>query len=330
MSGESKQIDEDENGPENGGMKSGPCLIAGFHALSCTSPSYYNPYRGGNKNTLSVDMVRLSLSFKGDRGEWLSRKGAQLTDCDEMSAWTSKIRPGGWYELWSFKLGDSSVALGIGFMEPSCKVNMHKGFIEFNPNKVAGDKRFHGLLKTLGTCVSKARLKRFDLAYDIPVSRYDCRLSKDRRMYKSVISNGITEYLGVKNTPGYVKVYDKAAEMHLSGVLTRIELTCDGEWDAGQVVEHWPQIHAWHSESGTKDYIRVIGIMLAEKAERNEDVETLINMLGRTSQPKVREYLRTPCVKLPDGAAALLLAEAKSWCGAVDGSMEQCVTTGAE
>lgn len=164
MSGESKQIDEDENGPENGGMKSGPCLIAGFHALSCTSPSYYNPYRGVNKNTLSVDMVRLSLTFKGDRGEWLSRKGAQLTDCDEMSAWTSKIRPGGWYELWSFALGGSSVALGIGFMEPSCKVNMHKGFIEFNPNKVAGDKRFHGLLKTLGTCVSKARLKRFDLA----------------------------------------------------------------------------------------------------------------------------------------------------------------------
>ena len=217
MSGESKQIDEDENGPENGGLKSGPCLIAGFHALSCTSPSYYNPYRGGNKNTLSVDMVRLSLSFKGDRGEWLSRKGAQLTDCDEMSAWTSKIRPGGWYELWSFALGGSSVALGIGFMEPSCKVNMHKGFIEFNPNKVAGDKRFHGLLKTLGTCVSKARLKRFDLAYDIPVSRYDCRLSKDRRMYKSVISNGITEYLGVKNTPAYVKVYDKAAELADAG-----------------------------------------------------------------------------------------------------------------
>lgn len=156
-------------------------------------------------------MVRLSLTFKGDRGEWLSRKGAQLTDCDEMSAWTSKIRPGGWYELWSFALGGSSVALGIGFMEPSCKVNMHKGFIEFNPNKVAGDKRFHGLLKTLGTCVSKARLKRFDLAYD------------------------------------------KAAELHLDTdkvQLTRIEMTCDGEWTAEQLEEHWPQVHAWHSESG--------------------------------------------------------------------------------
>ena len=84
-----KQIDGVVDDPENGGLKSGPCLIAGFHALSCTSPSYYNPYRGVNKNTLSVDMVRLSLTFKGDRGEWLSRKGAQLTDCDEMSAWTA-------------------------------------------------------------------------------------------------------------------------------------------------------------------------------------------------------------------------------------------------
>lgn len=75
-----------------------------------------------------------------------------------------------------------------------------------------------------------------------------------------------------------------------------------------------------------------------DKAKKNGyEVDTLydyvgknVEGLGRTSRPKVREYLRTPCVKLPDGAAALLLAEAKSWCGAVVGSMEQCVTTGAE
>lgn len=65
MSGESKQIDEDENSPRTAGMEIRPCLIAGFHALSCTSPSYYNPYRGVNKNTLSVDMVRLSLYLQG-------------------------------------------------------------------------------------------------------------------------------------------------------------------------------------------------------------------------------------------------------------------------
>lgn len=236
--------------PPNPDVKSGSCLIAGFQPLTVFHPSYWNAYKAESGATFSIDMVRLKLSFINGKGEWLSTH-AQTFDCDSMSAWTSKIRPGGWYELWSFELGDSSVALGIGFMEPSCKVNMHKGFIEFNPNKVAGDKRFHGLLKTLGTCVSKARLKRFDLAYDIPVSRYDCRLSKDRRMYKSVISNGITEYLGVKNTPAYVKVYDKAAELHLDTdkvQLTRIEMTCDGEWTAEQLEEHWPQVHAWRRE----------------------------------------------------------------------------------
>lgn len=36
MATESKQIDGVVDDPENGGLKSGPCLIAGFHALSCT------------------------------------------------------------------------------------------------------------------------------------------------------------------------------------------------------------------------------------------------------------------------------------------------------
>ena len=45
MSGESKQIDEDENGPENGGMKSGPCLIAGFQPLTVVHPTYWNAYK---------------------------------------------------------------------------------------------------------------------------------------------------------------------------------------------------------------------------------------------------------------------------------------------
>lgn len=299
--------------PPNPDVKSGSCLIAGFHALTDIRPSYWNEYRTQNGESFTIDMVRLRLLFMAGKGEWLSEH-AQTFDCDEMSAWTSKIRPGGWYELWSFKLGDSSVALGIGFMEPSCKVNMNRGFIEFNPNKVAGDKRFWRLLEKLSPCVSHAALKRFDLAFDMPVSRLDCRLSKDRRIYKSVISTGITEYLGVKNTPGYVKVYDKAAEMKLAGVLTRIELTCDGEWDTAQVVEHWPQVHAWKCDENTRDWVRVVGIMLAEKAERNEDVETLINMLGRGSRPRVREFLRAPMVELPQDCAAAAVAEARSWC----------------
>lgn len=294
---------EDDIG--TGGMKSGSCLIAGFHQKSGTHPSYWHPQQTESGATFSIDMVRLKLSFINGKGEWLSAH-AQTFDCDSMSAWTSKIRPGGWYELWSFALGDSSVALGIGFMEPSCKVNMNRGFVEFNPNKVAGDKRFWRLLEKLAPCVSHASLKRYDLAYDIERARKDCRLSKDRRMYKAVISNGITEYLGVKNTAGYVKVYDKAAEMNLSGVLTRIELTCDGEWDAAQVVAHWPQVHAW-SPDGADDapqrsqgWLRALGMLLAERAERNEEIETFVSMLDWYQRLSARGFLRPPRRGVPN------------------------------
>lgn len=138
--------------PPNPDVKSGSCLIAGFQPLTVVHPTYWNAYKTESGATFSIDMVRLKLSFINGRGEWLSTH-AQTFDCDSMSAWTSKIRPGGWYELWSFDLGDSSVALGIGFMEPSCKVNMNRGFIEFNPNKVAGDKRFWRLLEKLAPCI---------------------------------------------------------------------------------------------------------------------------------------------------------------------------------
>lgn len=294
-------------------VESGSCLIARFHALTDISPSYWNVYRLNNESCFSIDMVRLSLSFKAGKGEWLSSY-AQTFDCDEVHAWTSKIRPGGWHELWNFKLGESSVSLGIGFMDSSCKVNQNKGFIEFNPNKLAGDKRFFRLLNKVGACVAKADLKRFDLALDIARDRKDCRLSKDRRMYKSVVSNGITEYLGVKNTAGYVKVYDKAAELGINGNLTRIELTCDGAWSAAEIVKHWPQVHAWKSTDETRDWVRVLGIALAELSEDGKDVETLVSMLGRGSRPKVREYLRTPLVELPIDCAAVAIKEAQSWC----------------
>lgn len=121
--------------PPNPDVKSGSCLIAGFQPLTVVHPSYWNAYKTESGATFSIDMVRLKLSFINGKGEWLSTH-AQTFDCDSMSAWTSKIRPGGWYELWSFDLGDSSVALGIGFMEPSCKANL---FLACHPVELLGD-----------------------------------------------------------------------------------------------------------------------------------------------------------------------------------------------
>ena len=108
MATESKQIDGVVDDPENGGLKSGPCLIAGFQPLTVVHPSYWNAYKTESGATFSIDMVRLKLSFINGKGEWLSTH-AQTFDCESMSAWTSKIRPGGWYELWSFDLGNRAL-----------------------------------------------------------------------------------------------------------------------------------------------------------------------------------------------------------------------------
>lgn len=303
-----------ETSPE----KSGPCLIAGFHQLSEGFPDYWNYSRVGD-SVASVDMVRLKLSMKNGGKEWISEH-AQTFQCDDFSGWTSKIKPGAWHELLSFGLGDSSMAMGLGQFEPSCKLNAQRGFMEFNPNKVAGDGRFWDLLAKVEPWVAGAELVRFDFAYDVRKPRCECMLTKDRRMYKAVVSNGITEYLGVKNTPGYVKVYDKAKESGLAGELTRIELTCAGEWDADELRKHWPQVHGWTNEgasaapSRSSDWLRVMGTLFAEMAQIGHPVEQLVSTLNWKQKRYVREFLRTPLVELPEGVPEAVIAEAKSWC----------------
>lgn len=306
--------------------KSGSCLIAGFHQQTESSPSYFHPYGALDGDRFSVDMVRMDLTYPSGKGEEL-RSVVQTFPGDEVRGYQSRISPGGWYELWSFGLGDSSVALGIGFFETSCRLNINKGFIEFNPNKVCGDPRFETFLLKLSRYVAGAHLRRFDLAYDIARARSACRLSKDRRTYKCIISGGITEYLGQKNVPGYVKVYDKAKEQDLKGVeLTRIELTCSGDWSPKKICEHWPEVHRWSPElvkpaksEKTAKWCTVLGKLLAERAEQGLEIESYVDELDWRQKEAARELLRTDFIELPELAANLAASEARAWCARVSG-----------
>lgn len=64
--------------PPNPDVKSGSCLIAGFHALTDIRPSYWNAYKAESGATFSIDMVRLRLSFINGKGEWLSTPHAHF------------------------------------------------------------------------------------------------------------------------------------------------------------------------------------------------------------------------------------------------------------
>lgn len=73
------------------------------------------------------------------------------------------------------------------------------------------------------------KLRRFDLAIDIPVLRQDAFLVKDSRAYlERRHGQEWTQYLGAKSsTVGRVKLYNKTVEAGLNYPLTRLEMTLD-------------------------------------------------------------------------------------------------------
>ena len=288
-----------------------PCLIGGFHALTVTHPSYHSPISGGNEWVASIDMLRIAVRFTNDN--WAYEHADTLIVDDETRVLPMDTRIGHYRHMWVYPCGDSSVTFGIGHNTKSGAVDMRAGVVEMNPNKCAGDERLGKMFSTLAAHVSDATVKRYDLAYDVPISRNSCRVTKDRRIYQSWISNGITESLGVRNSVGHVRVYDKAAESGLLGVLTRIELTCSGDWSSAEILEKWPQVHAWTEGDSTRDWVRVVGMLLSEKAERGEDIETYIAMLGRRSRPKVRDCCRSGVIELPQEAAEYAVRQSQSW-----------------
>lgn len=286
------------------------CLTGGFRAVNDTHPSYFNAISGESGRVASIDMVRIGLTVDG---EALSEKLLAHSVGLEDGHWTGKVKPGSWHELFTFAVGDSSVTIGIGLTGKSCKIDMGKAFVEANPNKVTGDERFWKLMGFVSGCARAAELKRFDLAYDAPISRNSVRVTKDRRTYACYVSGGLTEYLGVRNTSGFTKVYDKAAELGIDGELTRIELTCAGDWDADELLTHWPQVHGWQVAESSRGWVRVMGMLLAERVEEGKEIESVISMLGRDSRAKVRESLRGSMIELPHEVAELAIAEAHAW-----------------
>lgn len=288
-----------------------PCLIGGFHVLTVTHPSYHSPLSGGDEWVASIDMLRIAVKFADD--VWAYGHGDTLIVSDATRLLPMDTRVGHYRYMWVYPCGDSTVTFGLGQNTKGGAVDMRAGVIETNPNKTAGDERLGKMFSKLSAHVSSAVVKRYDLALDVPIPRSRCRVTKDRRIYQSWISNGITETLGVRNSVGHVRVYDKAAESGLLGVLTRIELTCSGDWSVDEILGKWPQVHAWTDGDATRDWVRVVGMLLSEKAERGEDIETYLAQLGRRSRSKVRDCCRSSLVGLPREAAEYAVSQSQSW-----------------
>ena len=181
-----------------------------------------------NQVIYSIDMVRFDF--------WHENQQKLIDAIDKTSIFATQDsftsnRIGTYRFMWTFKFangehggyrietndgeviedGNEEVVLKCGYgVITKGGNNNHKGFVEFNPNKCEKNGvKFLAMLESIG-CIFE--MNRYDLAIDYPIARNAVRVLRDRRKYEYVISSkgGATEYLGSRNSPGRVKVYDKA------------------------------------------------------------------------------------------------------------------------
>lgn len=312
-----------------------PCLIGGFRGKNDTSglagllpASTYgvprcDPYVAPEGSVVSLDMVRVKLKFSGD--------------CDSVARFEDKVQrlhtlresfsmgrstPGRFAHLYTLEYGSSTVTLGVGQFVKGVQADMNRGFCEFNPNKVGGSEGFADFLQLVGSAVQRSELVRYDLAVDLPVDRSHVRTRKDRRRYEFMQGATLTEYLGARNTVGRVKVYDKAAELGLDGgELTRVEVTCSGQWSVEQVLDKWPTVYRLNDADGdASDVNAALGLMALELAEYGESPEKYLKRLNRHRAAKVRKLIEGAQYGCPVAGAARVLIQATAWADRLAGA----------
>lgn len=178
----------------------------------------------------SIDMVRLVMRGNIDDVQsfmnFVSGFEVEFEPKDYQHFFSSRMFT--YAHMFKFSMGDSAVALGVDFIDAR-KHDSIVCFMEFNPNKVSHDYRFTKLLNRVRDSFKEVSVSRWDLAIDMFVQRDYVRLEPDMRNYELIKSHsGLTEYLGVRNNPGRVKLYDKTKESNLDYNLTRLEITVDG------------------------------------------------------------------------------------------------------
>lgn len=193
--------------------------------------SYHNPIKTGNI-TLSIDNIVLDLHISNPaaREELMHLlENLPITHAVEVTHWDS-FRIGSFREQFTIRFQDGN-SFWVGAVLNGRKPEWGRVRLDFNPNKVANHRVFQMVLVQ---CVSSTRpmhrkIRRYDLAVDIPVLREDAFMVKDSRAYiERRHGQEWTQYLGAKSsTVGRVKLYNKQVEAGLHYPLTRLEMTLD-------------------------------------------------------------------------------------------------------
>ncbi|MCD7994824.1 MAG: hypothetical protein LUK37_24810 [Clostridia bacterium] len=215
--------------------------------------------------------------------------------------------------LYVFGIKGLSFSLGL-CMNGVKKDTVLQGFLDFNPNKILGEVAygdgflrttvspftqeevaFHDLrsqisdilielLQELFSRVDTIKIKRWDLAVDVPYGRDCVQLIKDNRKYSQFYKSAqdFTEYLGSMSSPGRVKVYNKQLEAELNYPLTRIEVTLDS-LDYSDCLRCWPNVY-------TRKVIDLAETKVIVQLLAEQPVDKMDYYLRQMSAPTKRRY----------------------------------------
>lgn len=311
-------------------------------------PPYFWPMWTSAGWTGSVDMVRMTLrcgEVAGEAGvpllgrelDVLARAVSDAKVGAVRSTEISSPGPGQYRRIWTLTLGEcrgkeATATVGLG-RRSGRKVEELEGFVEFNPNKVARCQAFRDFHRLILLCCRRAELSRADIAFDFPVERWRAQAYKDRRnwayvesagpptspqdreTYTDLVSrSGRTTYLGVRSSPGLVKIYDKEKEAGLSRPMTRVEVTVSGADSPADLARRWPIMQILPSDLATYNDASTAGLVFRLAAHGEEAEAILAGMEPRRAR-RVRKALlaRRPPVDAPVEAMAELLGRAKIW-----------------
>ena len=294
---------------------------------------YYMPVYDGS-NIVSCDMLRIEFEVsKNNLEAFQSAMQGKLNQYNCLCEYYSSFRDFQYRHLFRFGLKGCSFVVGFSFNGTKSEQN-RKGFIEFNPNKVLstvvlddGVIDVDGFLKLrrndscpfyncedetstfdmvrdcfvdvfnfiLNNFAIHKKIKRFDIAIDIAVSRDSVQLLKDKRKYTQFMNSkfDFTEYLGSGSSGGRVKVYNKTIESMLDYDLTRIEVTSD-ELDYFNFMKYFPQIRVADKSFSSATTVFLEMLELIPVQERNR----IYVKLDPKTKKKYREMLEGQYVDL--------------------------------
>lgn len=207
---------------------------------------YYHQINTQNGLIVSIDNIVLDFVIhrQNDRDRLAKLLDAMpITQQVDITHWDS-LKIGTFHDQFRLSFADgTSFWLGFGLIGK--KTFWERCRLDFNPNKVGAKTAFQSLLNFFFgcTCQYDRSIKRYDLAIDVPVDRFDCTLLKDNRAYiERRHGKEYTQYLGAKSShAGRVKLYNKQVESSLSYPLTRLELTLEPCVPYTEI--NWPTVY---------------------------------------------------------------------------------------